>query len=216
MQQDEIVIELKLDHSKFPVIVERQEYDALREAVEVLETLNDRAARDLESEKNYGKTTQGFWFRLARRFDEFREATYEAVEVLEDQLEHERESSEGFKQAAASYYAQTLDLKEQVRELADWYGDMVRQKNDEREAHSRTRAALRDAETKIAELHKRLAKWEPRYVVTKDGDFYGVLDNKTNMFAPFGGSDTFSAEICADFNAGKGAPSAFMWRPANS
>lgn len=92
--------------------------------------------------------------------EEFEVHAREAVEVLEDLLAHEREAGEGWKLAAADYYGKTLELKAKNRELTSAI-QTPRQNisevfylQQEQDAHGRTKAALRDAEAKIKELHE--------------------------------------------------------------
>lgn len=138
-------------------VVDSDELDALREAVEILEDRLVRAVEDFKSQTWELEYTRDKWFTLAKRFDEFRGPAYEAVEVLEDQLTQAEEHVEPWKEASKAFYGETLTLKAQVRELTsqiigeDWRHDSTY------DALDRTKAALADAQEKIKELHETIA-----------------------------------------------------------
>jgi hypothetical protein len=92
------------------------------------------------------------WFERDWKFDEFRVAASEAIEVLEDRVEFEKGRGDGWRDAASAFYKETLALKQSnsgLNHLRTASYLLV-----ERDNHAKTRAALKDAEARIKELHE--------------------------------------------------------------
>lgn len=214
------------------VIIDGSEFDALREAVEVLEGMPHAEDAELQYYRHQMNVARDHVLEVIEEADE----AIDAVTILEDLLDHEREAGKGFRLAAADYYGQTLDLKAKNRELTSELNDPRGTEayylacwEAERDAHDRTKAALRDAEAKIKELHEQLAtlggsymeqlvranvaeakvkelRW-PRFEVVASS----VYDTQNGKYAPFGSPET--ARMAArDFNAGTDAPGKYIWK----
>ena len=156
-------------------VIDADELDALRDKAEICEDVAERKGKEARDSEWLANAHKDEWFRLAVRSDEFREAAYEAVEVLEDQVTQFRDFF-FMKKPDSSYYVEFgSEFVRHAYEAVEVLEDMYEQRDAETarwfdkwkyeyEAHDRDKRALRDAEATIAELHRKLDRMATRNV----------------------------------------------------